>query len=171
MNHDVIIALDFPSAKDVYSFLDKFQEEKPFVKIGMELFYAEGPEIVVEIEDGIQGEGRSGQRHDLFKGGQGFLYAFAQGRSQRSVQQPVAVAGVAAQQGFCFAVGQDDFPGGMTGTVVHGDGSSAQIEDLPVGERLDDGSLRPGADVLFRVIRIGFACPLPDQLSVSPAAG
>ena len=46
MNHDVIIALDFPSAQDVYAFLDKFKEEKPFVKIGMELFYAEGPEIV-----------------------------------------------------------------------------------------------------------------------------
>ncbi|MBR5231289.1 MAG: orotidine-5'-phosphate decarboxylase [Clostridia bacterium] len=50
MNHDVIIALDFPSAKDVYAFLDKFREEKPFVKIGMELFYAEGPEIVRQIK-------------------------------------------------------------------------------------------------------------------------
>ena len=50
MNHDVIIALDFPSAKDVYAFLDKFQEDKPFVKIGMELFYAEGPEIVRQIK-------------------------------------------------------------------------------------------------------------------------
>jgi len=50
MNHDVIIALDFPSAQDVYAFLDKFQEEKPFVKIGMELFYAEGPEIVRQIK-------------------------------------------------------------------------------------------------------------------------
>ena len=50
MNHDVIIALDFPSAQDVYAFLDKFKEEKPFVKIGMELFYAEGPEIVRQIK-------------------------------------------------------------------------------------------------------------------------
>ena len=50
MNHDVIIALDFPSAQDVYAFLDKFQEEKPFVKIGMELFYAEGPDIVRQIK-------------------------------------------------------------------------------------------------------------------------
>ena len=50
MNHDVIIALDFPSAADVYAFLDKFQEEKPFVKIGMELFYSEGPEIVRQIK-------------------------------------------------------------------------------------------------------------------------
>ena len=47
---DVIIALDFPSAKDVYGFLALFKEEKPFVKIGMELFYAEGPQIVREIK-------------------------------------------------------------------------------------------------------------------------
>lgn len=47
---DVIVALDFPSAKEVYSFLDKFDDEKPFLKIGMELFYAEGPEIVREIK-------------------------------------------------------------------------------------------------------------------------
>ncbi len=79
MKHDVIVALDFPSAQDVYSFLDQFQcphasfdggalpdeqtglytrhkssgfvpYEKPFVKIGMELFYAEGPEIVRQIK-------------------------------------------------------------------------------------------------------------------------
>ena len=50
MNHDVIIALDFPSAADVYAFLDQFKEEKPFVKIGMELFYAEGPDIVRQIK-------------------------------------------------------------------------------------------------------------------------
>ena len=50
MNHDVIIALDFPSAAEVYAFLDRFQQEKPFVKIGMELFYAEGPEIVRQIK-------------------------------------------------------------------------------------------------------------------------
>ena len=50
MNHDVIIALDFPSAREVYAFLDRFREEKPFVKIGMELFYAEGPQIVREIK-------------------------------------------------------------------------------------------------------------------------
>ena len=50
MATDVIVALDFPSAKEVYSFLDKFEEEKLFVKIGMELFYAEGPEIVREIK-------------------------------------------------------------------------------------------------------------------------
>lgn len=50
MGKDVIIALDFASAGEVYSFLDKFQGIKPFVKIGMELFYAEGPEIVRQIK-------------------------------------------------------------------------------------------------------------------------
>lgn len=49
---DVIIALDFPSAEAVYAFLDKFENEarKPYVKVGMELFYAEGPQIVREIK-------------------------------------------------------------------------------------------------------------------------
>ena len=47
---DVIIALDFPSAADVYGFLAKFEQEKPYVKIGMELYYAEGPQIVREIK-------------------------------------------------------------------------------------------------------------------------
>ena len=50
MGKDVIIACDFASAKEVFSFLDKFVDVKPFVKIGMELFYAEGPEIVREIK-------------------------------------------------------------------------------------------------------------------------
>ncbi len=50
MGKDVIIACDFASAKDVFAFLDKFTGKKPFVKIGMELFYAEGPEIVREIK-------------------------------------------------------------------------------------------------------------------------
>lgn len=49
MNRNVIIACDFASAKETYAFLDRFAEEKPFVKIGMELFYAEGPSIVREI--------------------------------------------------------------------------------------------------------------------------
>lgn len=47
---DVIIALDFPSAEKTYQFLDLFKQEKPFVKVGMELFYAEGPRIVSEIK-------------------------------------------------------------------------------------------------------------------------
>lgn len=50
MAKDVIIACDFSNRAEVLSFLDKFQEQKPFVKIGMELFYAEGPEIVKEIK-------------------------------------------------------------------------------------------------------------------------
>ena len=50
MAKDVIVALDFPGEKEVMSFLDLFQEEKPYVKVGMELFYAEGPAIVKEIK-------------------------------------------------------------------------------------------------------------------------
>ena len=50
MGKDVIIALDFNGEDAVYSFLDKFKDEKPFVKIGMELFYSAGPEIVREIK-------------------------------------------------------------------------------------------------------------------------
>ncbi|MGN8818933.1 orotidine-5'-phosphate decarboxylase [Oribacterium sp. HCP28S3_H8] len=50
MGKDVIIALDFPNAEETYAFLDKFTGRKPFVKIGMELFYAEGPEIVKKIK-------------------------------------------------------------------------------------------------------------------------
>ena len=50
MKRDVIIACDFASREQTLSFLDRFTEEKPFVKIGMELFYAEGPEIVREIK-------------------------------------------------------------------------------------------------------------------------
>ena len=49
MGKDVIIALDFDSKEKTLAFLDRFTEEKPFVKIGMELFYAEGPSIVREI--------------------------------------------------------------------------------------------------------------------------
>ncbi len=50
MGKDVIVACDFASAEKVYEFLDKFTERKPFVKIGMELLYAEGPQIVREIK-------------------------------------------------------------------------------------------------------------------------
>lgn len=50
MGKDVIIACDFKSKEETIAFLDKFQDVKPFVKIGMELFYAEGPEIVREIK-------------------------------------------------------------------------------------------------------------------------
>ena len=50
MGKDVIIACDFASKEEVLGFLDKFQGRKPYVKIGMELFYAAGPEIVREIK-------------------------------------------------------------------------------------------------------------------------
>ena len=50
MNHDVIIACDFSNKAELMAFLDKFQEERPFIKIGMELFYAEGPAIVRELK-------------------------------------------------------------------------------------------------------------------------
>ena len=49
MGKDVIIACDFASEEQVFNFLDKFQDEKPFVKIGMELYYAVGPSIVKKI--------------------------------------------------------------------------------------------------------------------------
>lgn len=50
MEKDVIIACDFSSRQETLDFLDKFTGRKPFVKIGMELFYAEGPQIVREIK-------------------------------------------------------------------------------------------------------------------------
>ena len=50
MAKDVIIACDFSSAEECFRFLDRFSEEKPFVKIGMELYYAEGPAVVREIK-------------------------------------------------------------------------------------------------------------------------
>ncbi len=52
MGKDVIVACDFDSAEKVFEFLDRFEglDRKPFVKIGMELYYAEGPEIVREIK-------------------------------------------------------------------------------------------------------------------------
>ena len=50
MGKDVIVACDFASAEQTFAFLDKFTGRKPFVKIGMELFYAEGPAIVHELK-------------------------------------------------------------------------------------------------------------------------
>lgn len=50
MGKDVIIACDFAGRDEVFNFLDKFTDVKPFVKIGMELFYAEGPQIVRDIK-------------------------------------------------------------------------------------------------------------------------
>ena len=51
MGKDVIIACDFSNKQKVFDFLDKFTEEKPYVKIGMELFYGAGPEIVKGIKE------------------------------------------------------------------------------------------------------------------------
>ncbi len=51
MNKDVIVACDFNSQAEVMDFLDLFPEEKPYVKIGMELFYSSGPEIVAKIKE------------------------------------------------------------------------------------------------------------------------
>ena len=51
MEKDVIVACDFSSAEETLAFLDRFTEEKPFVKIGMELFYAAGPSIVKAIKE------------------------------------------------------------------------------------------------------------------------
>ena len=50
MNRDVIIACDFPSAEETLRFLERFQDRRPFVKIGMELYYAEGPQIVRDLK-------------------------------------------------------------------------------------------------------------------------
>lgn len=50
MKKDVIIACDFPSREETLAFLDRFTGKKPFVKIGMELFYGEGPQVVREIK-------------------------------------------------------------------------------------------------------------------------
>ncbi len=51
MGKDVIVACDFSSSEQVFAFLDKFTGRKPFVKIGMELYYAEGPAIVRAIKE------------------------------------------------------------------------------------------------------------------------
>ncbi|MBQ7894977.1 MAG: orotidine-5'-phosphate decarboxylase [Oscillospiraceae bacterium] len=51
MGKDVIVACDFSSAEQTFAFLDKFTDVKPFVKIGMELYYAEGPSIVKAIKE------------------------------------------------------------------------------------------------------------------------
>lgn len=50
MGKDVIIACDFKNREETLKFLDQFTDEKPFLKIGMELFYSEGPDVVKEIK-------------------------------------------------------------------------------------------------------------------------
>ena len=54
MGKDVIIACDFKNKEETLKFLDLFEQDKLFLKIGMELFYAEGPEIVREIKDELK---------------------------------------------------------------------------------------------------------------------
>lgn len=51
MTRDVIVACDFDSAHTLTTFLDLFEDDKPFVKIGMEMFYAGGPQIVREVKN------------------------------------------------------------------------------------------------------------------------
>jgi len=51
MKKDVIIACDFPSKEETLLFLNQFTEQKPFIKIGMELFYAEGPSIIRDLKE------------------------------------------------------------------------------------------------------------------------
>ncbi len=51
MRKDVMIACDFATGAETLAFLDKFTGEKPFVKIGMELFYGEGPDIVRAVKE------------------------------------------------------------------------------------------------------------------------
>ena len=51
MGKDVIIACDFSSARQVFDFLDRFGEARPFIKIGMELYYSEGPDIVRRLKE------------------------------------------------------------------------------------------------------------------------
>lgn len=57
MKKPLIIALDFPGKQEVHHFLQNFENEKLFLKVGMELFYQEGPSIVYELKE---------QGHDIF---------------------------------------------------------------------------------------------------------
>ena len=65
MGKDVIIACDFSTAEQTYAFLDRFTGRKPFVKIGMELFYAEGPAIVRAIKERGHGIFLDLKLHDI----------------------------------------------------------------------------------------------------------
>lgn len=51
LNHPLIVALDFSNKNEVFQFIDQFRDERLFVKVGMELFYQEGPQIIQEIKD------------------------------------------------------------------------------------------------------------------------
>ena len=65
MGKDVIVACDFSSKEQVFAFLDKFTGRKPFVKIGMELYYAEGPEIVRQIKARVHKISLDVKLHDI----------------------------------------------------------------------------------------------------------
>ena len=64
-NRDVIIACDFASAKETLRFLEQFGSERPFLKIGMELYYAEGPQIVTALKERGHGVFLDLKLHDI----------------------------------------------------------------------------------------------------------
>lgn len=64
-NKDVIIACDFPTAEDTLAFLERFGDERPFVKIGMELYYGAGPEIVRKLRERGHGIFLDLKLHDI----------------------------------------------------------------------------------------------------------
>ena len=90
MGKAVIIACDFNSKAEVIAFLEKFKDEKPFVKIGMELFYAEGPDIVRTIK---------GMGHKIFldlkvhaAGTKGMMQAALEGLTRADGSRPLLIA-------------------------------------------------------------------------------
>ncbi|NCB42775.1 MAG: orotidine-5'-phosphate decarboxylase [Clostridia bacterium] len=111
---DVIIALDLKDRKAAIDFLDRFSDVKPFVKIGMELFYAEGPSIIKEIKERghqifldlklhdipntVAGAMRnlSGLGVDIINvhaaGGLAMMKAAVEGSLEKSVKRPLIIA-------------------------------------------------------------------------------
>ena len=64
-NRDVIVACDFASAEETLRFLERFGTERPFLKIGMELYYAEGPQIVRSLKERGHGVFLDLKLHDI----------------------------------------------------------------------------------------------------------